>query len=229
MLNLFSILLNLDEKKYNLNLPKFLDNDPINLYKQVSEPDLSYICEKKILEIQYGLKQLHLIPKTKEELLINKEENKNPENVFYLSKSEVQKLMDYIKEFYFPFIRLFYHFCNIDRITENKNIVAIVNKPLPVPPLSAAVMMKLESNLIEDDGVDDNIEEEEEEEEEMENEGQNIQKEMQKIRMQYNINKETEKLVQEKINELNKDFDALVSEKQGDMEKKIEEVKTKKK
>ena len=292
ILNLLAMLLNLEEEKYNINLPKtsiFEDNE-MKKYGQVPEPDFSFICRKKLEELKEGFKFLGFFP-TREEILEQqkklkmkkeeekgeKEEKKEEEKVeeekkeeekkeekkdekkkeekkeeekkeeekkeeekkeekkeeekeekkiekFYLNTKELQIILDYLKNFYFPFIRLFYHFINIDRITETKKVEVIVNRPLPVPPLCEAVEQKLEKNII-----DEKKEEEEEENEEKENdkneenrEGDDANKEMMN---QININNEIRKLVTEKVNELRKDVDARISDNENEIKKQVEEIK----
>ena len=164
--------------------------------------------------------------KEKEKKEEKKEEEKKEEEKivkFYLNTKELQTILDYLKQFYFPFIRLFYHFINIDRITETKKVEVIINRPLPVPPLCEAVEQKLERNII-----DEKKEEEEEEKEENENdkneekgEGENINDEMNQI----NMNNEIRKLVTEKVNELRKDVDARISDNENEIKKQVEEIK----
>ena len=272
ILNLLSLLLNLEEEKYNINLPKssLLEDSELQKYTQVPEPDFSFICKRKFEELKYGFKYLGFFPtreeiehkkkakntkeeKKNEEEEEYKEEKKEEEKVeeekkeeekkeeekkeeekkeekkveekienFYLNTKELQIILDYIKSFYFPFIRLFYHFININRITETKNVEVIINRPLPVPPLCEAVEQKLERNII-----DEKKEEEEEEKEENENdkneekgEGENINDEMNQI----NMNNEIRKLVTEKVNELRKDVDARIFDNQNEINRQVEDI-----
>ena len=252
ILNLLSLLLNLEEEKYNINLPKssLLEDSELQKYTQVPEPDFSFICKRKFEELKYGFKYLGFFP-TREEIEHKKkskntkkkkkneeeeeykeekkeeekkEEKKVEEKIenFYLNTKELQIILDYIKSFYFPFIRLFYHFININRITETKNVEVIINRPLPVPPLCEAVEQKLERNII-----DEKKEEEEEEKEENENdkneekgEGENINDEMNQI----NMNNEIRKLVTEKVNELRKDVDARIFDNQNEINRQVEDI-----
>ncbi len=156
--------------------------------------------------------------------------NKTTTQNFYLNKQEVGKLLDYLKLFYFPFIRLFYHFVNIDRITENKKLEVVINRPLPVPPLSMAVKQKLEKNIFEEqkkEGEKD-LEEEEDEKENEHKETEEEKKEgketYQDIMNRVNLNNETKKIVAERIEELQKDFDAKISERQRQIDNKIKEI-----
>ena len=290
ILNLLSNLLNLEEEKYNINLPKtsiFEDNE-MKKYGQVPEPDFSFICRKKLEELKEGFKFLGFFP-TREEILEQQkklkmkieEENKEKEEKkeeeekveeekkeeekteekkkeekkkeekkkeekkeeekkeeekkeeekkveeekkeeeekiekFYLNTKELQTILDYLKQFYFPFIRLFYHFINIDRITETKKVEVIINRPLPVPPLCEAVEQKLEKNII------DEKKEEEEVENEENREGDDANKDMMN---QININNEIRKLVTEKVNELRKDVDARISDNENEIKRQVEEIK----
>ena len=227
LLNLFGILLKLDENEYNINLPKSTvgDEDEIKRYAQVPEPDFGFICTKKLKEFKQGLKILKFIPEGASPAFVTSEEQN-----FYLNKQEVGKLLDYLKLFYFPFIRLFYHFVNIDRITENKKLEVVINRPLPVPPLSMAVKQKLEKNIFEEqkkEGEKD-LEEEEDEKENEHKETEEEKKEgketYQDIMNRVNLNNETKKIVAERIEELQKDFDAKISERQRQIDNKIKEI-----
>jgi len=298
ILNLLSNLLNLEEEKYNINLPKtsiFEDNE-MKKYGQVPEPDFSFICRKKLEELKEGFKFLGFFP-TREEILEQQkklkmkieEENKEKEEKkeeeekveeekkeeekteekkkeekkkeekkkeekkeeekkeeekkeeekkveeekkeeeekiekFYLNTKELQTILDYLKQFYFPFIRLFYHFINIDRITETKKVEVIINRPLPVPPLCEAVEQKLEKNIIDEKKEEEEVENEENENDKNEEnrEGDDANKDMMN---QININNEIRKLVTEKVNELRKDVDARISDNENEIKRQVEEIK----
>ena len=125
LLNLFAILLNLRNEK-NEN------------------PDFNIICKNKLNEIKNGLISLKLI---------YTQENKATN--FCLKSEEITNILDYINTFYFPYIRLYYHFINIERITEYKRIEVIVNKPLIVPPLNNAVEQIQERNQIDKEIVEE--------------------------------------------------------------------------
>ena len=103
ILNLLSNLLNLEEEKYNINLPKtsiFEDNE-MKKYGQVPEPDFSFICRKKLEELKEGFKFLGFFP-TREEILEQQkklkmkieEENKEKEE----KKEEEEKVEEEKKE-----------------------------------------------------------------------------------------------------------------------------------
>ena len=240
LLNLLGILLNLEESEYNINLPKntFNEEDEIKRYAQVPEPDFGYVCNKKLAQLKQGLKFLKFIPAKKEEINYPPTYVTETEMNFYLNQEEVKALLDYLKIFYFPFIRLYYHFINIDRITENKKLEVIVNRPLPVPPLSEAVRQKLEKNIIDEpkgeaDKEEDEDEENEEEEKEEEEKDNEQNKAYLDIMNRVNLNNEAKKIVTERIEEVHKDFDAKISERQRGIENRVKEaqelVKPKKK
>ena len=137
LLNLFNILLNLKSEKPKVEMGA----NNINLEEDnCREPDFAVVCKKKLLEIKRGFFQLNLVY------------NKSTQNAnnFCLKGAEIAAILDYIKTFYFPFIRLYYHFINIQKITENKKIEIIVNMPLSFPALSLAVMQVQEKNLFEE-------------------------------------------------------------------------------
>lgn len=171
LLNLLAVLLNLREEKSTERekierrnpslIPSMTNNEEGEIQKRITivnldskEPDFVSICKKKLREIKNGLHSLNLV--------FNKENNKqqsaSPEGNFFLKNNEIVQLLDYINTFYFPFIKLYYHFINIERITENKKIEVIINKPLPVPPLNVAVAQMQEKHQFEEQ-KDEKIEE----------------------------------------------------------------------
>lgn len=75
---------------------------------------------------------------------------------FYLQNNELAILLDYLNVFYFPFIRLYYHFLNIEQITENKKIEIIIEKPSEVPSLNLAVEQIINNFNIEDEFLANN-------------------------------------------------------------------------
>ena len=139
LLNLLNLLLNLKEKENNRRRTE--EDIPV---EESIEPDFSQICKRKLLEVKKGFFELGLVYNKSAPI----------DNAFYLKGSEIVSIMDYIKTFYFPFIRLYYHFINIEKITENKKIEVIINRPLAVPPLSAAVMQVQDKNLFEEQKED---------------------------------------------------------------------------
>jgi hypothetical protein len=225
----------LNENEYNINIPHSAmgEEDESGKYNQVPEPDLSYICTKKIKYLKQGLKYLKFIPLKKEEQhnqhtfnYNSNNDNTNQSNeTYYLSNEEVSALLEYLKTFYFPFIRLYYHFINIDRITESKKIEVVINRPSPVPPLVNAVNQKLEKNIFED--AKEEFEEEESEgneEGEEEDDEAKVNDDYQDIMNRVNMNNETRKIITERIDELEKDFDAKIYDRQRELDAKVKEA-----
>lgn len=240
LLNLLVLLLDLKEEEYNTNLMRLAgEEDEIKKYDKMPEPDLGYICDKKLTQLKKGLQTLRLIPQDKQQMILGKEglmkkgTEDNP-NDFHMTEKELLLLLDYLRTFYFSFIRLFYHFVNIDRITENKKIEVIINRPLPVPPLMLAVGQKVEKNIFDEqkDKDEDSArkkEEEDAEQKEEENddqEGEEPEKveTFQDIMNRVNMNQETKKIIAERIEELHKDFDAKIFERQRKLDEKVKEI-----
>jgi hypothetical protein len=163
LMNLLNILLNLREDNVQTELKETGKSDPTRGNNDEEEknnhndPDFSIICRNKIRDLKKGFLKLQLIAQDKKKTgsVAN-----NKEDSYYLKNNEVALILDYVNTFYFPFIRLYYHFINIERITENKKIDVIINKPLPVPPLNVAVKQIQEKIQFEeqanDDGKDEN-------------------------------------------------------------------------
>ena len=163
LMNLLNILLNLREDSSRTETKESIKSDPTrgNYNEEEKnnnvEPDFSVICRNKIRDLKNGFLKLELIAQDKKKTggVVN-----NKEDSYYLKNNEVASILDYVNTFYFPFIRLYYHFINIERITENKKIDVIINKPLPVPPLNVAVKQIQEKiqfeEQVNDDAKDDN-------------------------------------------------------------------------
>ena len=77
------------------------------------------------MEIKTCFTKLKLFPDPK-----NKTEIK--ETNFYLTNKELNIILEYLNQCYFPLIRLFYHVINLNRI-ETKKIHSMMNKPLAIP------------------------------------------------------------------------------------------------
>lgn len=87
----------------------------------------------------------------------NKKFNRSKEEgSFYLQIYELSIILEYLNTFFFPFIRLYYHFLNIEEITENKKIEIIIAKPVEVPPLSQAVEQIINQYNIDDEFLANN-------------------------------------------------------------------------
>lgn len=163
LMNLLNSLLNLREEnistqnnKKNENQYADEEEEKVNQDEYI-EPDFSLICRNKLKDLKRGLIKLELIAQDKKKTggtSINKLDT------YYLKNHEVSLILEYVNTFYFPFIRLYYHFINIERITENKKIDVIINRPLSVPPLNMAVKQIQEKiqfdEQVNDDGRDAN-------------------------------------------------------------------------
>ena len=110
------------------------------------EIDFSSICNQKIHQIKNAFIQAKLI---KLEKKYEKTMDIKGDKPYYLKPIEVQAIMDYLNLFYFSNIKLYYHFINIEKITNNKRIDVIINKPLAVPPLHLALLQPPDKNEID--------------------------------------------------------------------------------
>jgi len=160
LMNLLNTLLNLREENINNNKDEF-KTDPTNSIteeeKQTNtETDFSLICRNKLKELKKGLIKLDLIAQDKKK---TGGVQTNKKDTYYIKNNEIASILEYVNTFYFPFIRLYYHFINIERITENKKIDVIINRPLAVPPLNVAVKQIQEKIQFDEQNVADGNEE----------------------------------------------------------------------
>ena len=63
---------------------------------------------------------------------------------FNLKIEEIANILKYLNSTYFPYIKLYYDFCNRTRVIENKKIDIIINRPTLIPPLNVAKEIKEE-------------------------------------------------------------------------------------
>lgn len=152
ILNSLMILLDLrEDKKQNSNLSTGQKNMfSMHGAKQNSviaadhkEIDFSVIGRLKLLEFKSALSKYNLIQNNINN--IHTTNNSNNSN-YYLKSCEIAKLLNYINTFFFPYIRLYYNFFNIEDVTDNKNIEIVISTPLPVPSLTEAVTQIEEKN-----------------------------------------------------------------------------------
>jgi len=166
LMNLLNILLNLRQdnlkNKSNTNVTKQTNlstNKKDDEEKILIETDFSIICRNKLKDLKLGLLKLDLISQDKKKTgVVNNNSNQEP---YHLKNTEVASILEYVNSFFFPYIKLYHHFVNFERKTEDKKINVIINKPLPVPPLCLAVKQiqdKIHSEEQElEDGKDANI------------------------------------------------------------------------
>jgi hypothetical protein len=226
--NIFSLLLNLKEDEYNLQL-KTIDPNSEDAFKVLPEPDFCYIINKKIMEIKTCFTKLKLFPDPK-----NKTEIK--ETNFYLTNKELNIILEYLNQCYFPLIRLFYHVINLNRI-ETKKIHSMMNKPLQIPnndDIDSAPEKFIIEEQIRRPNNQQNIDEQIEEglakkfdlKEEIIKKGKELQqKQNQTNAVKGDYADEVRKLITEKVDELRKDVDAKISENENEIEKNIQNIR----
>lgn len=154
LMNLMTVLLNLKEDKENNNSSGKMDPTKSN-DSNLNEIDYSLICRNKLKDLKKGFIKLELIENKGKK---GENDNNNLE-IYYLKNNEIAAILQYVNNFYFHFIRLYYHFINVDRITENKKIDVIINRPLIAPPLNDAVKQIQEKVQFDEQNAGDGNEE----------------------------------------------------------------------
>ena len=222
--NIFSFLLDLKEDTYNLQLTN-IEGAREDIYKPIPEPDFCYIINKKLLEIKHNFIKFKLFPDPKQT------RNKN-ESHFYLTNKELNIIFSYLNESYFPFIRLFYHVINLNRV-ETKKINSSGSKTLSIAnnndmdsaPEKFIIEEPIKRPVYYDQEKMIDVKIEEEIENKFDNneiKNRQIEREN-KARNDY-LN-EVRKLITEKVEELKKDVDAKISENGFEIEKNIQNIK----
>ena len=223
--NIFSLLLNLKEDEYNLQL-KTIEQNSEETSKILPEPDFCYIINKKIMEIKTCFTKLKLFSDPK--LKISPKENN-----FFLTNKELNIILDYLNQCYFPLIRLFYHVINLNRI-ETKKIHSMMNKPLAIPnnddldsaPEKFIIEEQIKRPINKEKNIDEKIEEGLNNKYELKDEiikkGKQIANQ-QMARGDYA--NEVRKLITEKVDELRKDVDAKISENETEIERNFQNIK----
>ena len=153
---------------------------------------------------------------------------KNKETNFYLNNKELNIILSYLNESYFPFIRLFYHVINLNRI-ETKKINSTVSKPLAVnnsddtAPEKFIIEEQVKRPVEKEKKIDEMIEKELENKFDS-NDLKNRQLLLENKKRNDYAN-EIRKLISEKVEELKKDVDAKISENGIEIEKNIQNIK----
>ena len=218
--NIFSILLNLKEEEYNLQL-KNIEGAQEDIYKSIPEPDFCYIINKKLMEIKHCFTKFKLFPDPKDP---------NKESQFYLTNNELNIILSYLNQNYFPFIRLFYHVINLNRI-ETKKINPSVNKPLAIAntndidaaPEKFIIEEQVKRPVEKEKVIDEKIEEE------VDNKFDYSDLKKRQIELENKARNdyanEVRKLISEKVEELKKDVDAKISENGIEIERNLQNIK----
>ena len=222
--NIFSFLLDLKEDIYNLQLTN-IEGAREDIYKPIPEPDFCYIINKKLLEIKHNFIKFKLFPDPKQT------RNKN-ESHFYLTNKELNIIFSYLNESYFPFIRLFYHVINLNRVetkkinsSGSKTLAIANNNDMDSAPEKFIIEEPIKRPVYYDQEKMIDVKIEEEIEKKFDNneiKNRQIEREN-KARNDY-LN-EVRKLITEKVEELKKDVDAKISENGFEIEKNIQNIK----
>ena len=222
--NIFSFLLDLKEDIYNLQLTN-IEGAREDIYKPIPEPDFCYIINKKLLEIKHNFIKFKLFPDPKQT------RNKN-ESHFYLTNKELNIIFSYLNESYFPFIRLFYHVINLNRVetkkinsSGSKTLAIANNNDMDSAPEKFIIEEPIKRPVYYDQEKMIDVKIEEEIENKFDNnelKNRQIEREN-KARNDY-LN-EVRKLITEKVEELKKDVDAKISENGFEIEKNIQNIK----
>ena len=222
--NIFSFLLDLKEDIYNLQLTN-IEGAREDIYKPIPEPDFCYIINKKLLEIKHNFIKFKLFPDPKQI------RNKN-ESHFYLTNKELNIIFSYLNESYFPFIRLFYHVINLNRVetkkinsSGSKTLAIANNNDMDSAPEKFIIEEPIKRPVYYDQEKMIDVKIEEEIENKFDNneiKNRQIEREN-KARNDY-LN-EVRKLITEKVEELKKDVDAKISENGFEIEKNIQNIK----
>ena len=223
--NIFSLLLNLKEDEYNLHLKTIEQNGEDSTFKFLPEPDFCYIINKKIMEIKSCFTKLKLFPDPK--LKISPKENN-----FFLTNKELNIILDYLNQSYFPLIRLFYHVINLNRI-ETKKINSMMNKPLAIPnnddldsaPEKFIIEEQVRRPMTKEKNIDEKIEEGLNKRYDLKDDIIKRGKEIINQQVKGDYASEVRKLITEKVDELRKDVDAKISENETEIEKNIQNIK----
>ena len=222
--NIFSFLLDLKEDIYNLQLTN-IEGAREDIYKPIPEPDFCYIINKKLLEIKHNFIKFKLFPDPKQT------RNKN-ESHFYLTNKELNIIFSYLNESYFPFIRLFYHVINLNRVetkkinsSGSKTLAIANNNDMDSAPEKFIIEEPIKRPVYYDQEKMIDVKIEEEIENKFDNneiKNRQIEREN-KARNDY-LN-EVRKLITEKVEELKKDVDAKISENGFEIDKNIQNIK----
>ncbi len=184
---------------------------------------------------------------SKEKLSILKDDFMRMNSEGKLSFDNISVILSHLNKSYFPFIKLYYYFCNIERDEETAKIEFIINKPLEVLPLSNHTNYfdhKEEAERNEKKRNEDlkkKIEEEEAmeklrkmtidveenaklEEERKALELKNREKTYKDLIEELNMNEETKKIISDAIERMHLEVETKISDRQRKLDDRLKEV-----
>jgi hypothetical protein len=164
-----------------------------------------------------------------------------------LQIKQISDILCYLNKSFFPFIKLYYYFCNIERDEENQRLDFIINKPLEIYSLNNAISQidhKEEAEKNEKKKQEEIRLKQEEEQKQAEIkrktiEHENLKKieEEEKIKQMKNkektyldlleelsMNDETKKLIIESIEKMHSEINIKVQDRQKKLEDKLKEM-----
>ena len=181
------------------------------------------------MEIKTNFIKFKLFPDPKNRTLA-KEKN------FYLTNKELNIILKYLNQSYFPLIKLFYHVMNLNRM-ETKKIHSLMNKISAIPnnddldSTPEKVIIEEQVRILpnnNDKNIDESIDEDLKKKYGLNKEALKMaselaQQHMTSTRGDY-VN-EVRKIIYEKIKEVKKDAEAKISEVGSQIERNIQNIK----
>lgn len=168
-------------------------------------------------------------------------------SLYDLSIKKIEELLNYLNRSFFPFIKLYYYFSNIERDEETQRLEFIINKPLEIISLNSCISYidhKEESSKKEMKRQEELKQKREEEErilrlEEQRKEQEKVrlkeeearQKEMQNREKSYidilnelSLNEETKRLISESVEKMHSEINSRIAERQKRLDDKLKDV-----
>ena len=164
-----------------------------------------------------------------------------------LQVKHISDILAYLNKSFFPFIKLYYYFCNIERDEENQRLDFIINKPLEIYSLNNAISqidhkeeaeknekkkqeeirLKHEEELRQAEAKRKAVENEnlkKIEEEEKLKQMKNKEKTYLDLLEELSMNDETKKLIIESIEKMHSEINIKVNDRQKKLEEKLKEM-----
>jgi len=213
--------------------------------KENEKNDFLQISKNKLNEFKNNLIENNLYPTTKGETIQANDVNKQlKDGKFFLNIKEIQLIMKFLKQEYFPYIQMWFYFDKDKRKVTEEKIELIINKPLDSMPLNIAIEEEIEEELNKNENElndEEKLKEEEEkklkeeeekklkEEEELKKDEENKKEEEKEetyldVLNRLGLNEETKKIIIEKIEELHKDVEGKIDGRQKELEDKVKEI-----